>query len=104
MWTKHVVQTATYSYDHPGEERFDSGYLDAGDNFYNGYSYDDSSYSAHHLQQQQPGTPRASLPTKAYDTEQHRSEDNNEGKTIRIPRQIWDKLSVDIQSEIKAWN
>ena len=61
---------------------FNQGYLDAGDNF---FSLSDNEPTLIHRLAQRTTT-------------------NKGANQFRLPRVIWDKLSPDVQAEIKEWN
>jgi len=100
--SKHVAQLVDAQYENE-HEWFDHVYLDAGDNYYSGYP-NDYMYSVHRVQQQSSSSQRFRLPTAMHNAEQHLSNNKKDGATIRVPREIRDKLSLDTQAEIKAWN
>ena len=79
---KRVVQAAETAYGVSGGDWFNQGYLDAGDNFFS--SSDNEPTLIHRLAQ--------------------RTATNKGANQSRLPREIWDKLSPDIQAEIKEWN
>ena len=81
MRAKHVIQAMTAGIGSSVGNWFSEGYLDAGDGFY------DKSESEHTLIHQLLQRNTA-------------NEGNNQ---FRLPRELWDKLSQDIQAKIKEW-
>ena len=79
---KRVVQAAETKYGVSGGDWFNPGYLDAGDNFFS--SSDNEPTLIHQLVQCNTS--------------------NKGANQFRPPWEIWDKLSPDIQAEIKEWN
>ena len=79
---KRVVQAAETAFGASGGDWFNQGYLDAEDSFFS--SSDNYPTLIHRLAQ--------------------RTTTNKGANQSRLPREIWDKLSPDIQAEIKEWN
>ena len=83
---KRVVQAHAYDYGDYADDKddwYEQGYVDTGEN------YVDTSVNQH---------------TLANRIDQRRRPNTESSAGIRIPKEIWDKLSLDVQDDIKAWN
>jgi hypothetical protein len=80
--TKRVVQAATNDYGGPNSNWFDQGYLDAGEGYFG--TFEENVTEIHRVMQE-----------NANDRVENSS---------RVPKEIWDKLSPDLQAMFREWN